>query len=144
MSGTNYMREKIRKKHNVNKIDCRTSSIGYICDYVIEECEHMSNEYVDISNINYNELTCRVDCVLNKIKYLKIYGYVRDEHRKSCSGVFVNLFNQVVKNNNIEYLDRAGTITDSIGYFQFVIYRNYDKENYLVKISSGDRLDKLK
>ena len=141
---TNYIRAKMKNKYSRDKIDCSTRDIGYICDYVIEESEHMSNEYIDISNINYNESTCRVDCVLNKIKYLKIYGYVRDKNRNSCSGVFVNLFKQVIRNSNIEYLDKAQAITDSIGYFQFIIYRNYDKENYLVKISNGGRLDNFK
>ncbi|WP_297520000.1 hypothetical protein [uncultured Clostridium sp.] len=142
MGTSRYIRET-RDKDMINNY--RTSKLcerkkGLKCDYVIEEAEYIESEYLDIMNIKYESSSYRLDCTLNKIKYLKISGYVKDEFNTGVSGVMINLFKQVICNSQVTYLNKADAISDAIGYFQFVIYRDYDIDDYLVKISDGDIL----
>lgn len=110
------------------------------CEYVIEELECEKSEYLQLNNIKYEFNSCRVDCILNKIKYIKVSGYIKDEYNKGKGGVMVSLLKQVICNSELMYINKGDAISDAIGYFQFVVYRDYDIDDYLIKISDGDIL----
>ena len=110
------------------------------CEYIIEELECTKSEYLQLNNIKYELNSCRIDCILNKIKYIKVSGYIKDEYDRGKGGVMVSLLKQVICNSELMYINKGDAISDAIGYFQFVVYRDYDIDDYLVKISDGDIL----
>ncbi|MGL4740669.1 MAG: hypothetical protein ACRC41_07670, partial [Sarcina sp.] len=112
----------------------------YRCNYTIEECEYIENSYLELRDLECDTSTYRADCMLDKVHYLKVYGYVKLESGQGVSGILVSLFKQIFCNHQLKYENKGDAITDSIGYFQFVVYRDYEKENYLIKLSEGNHL----
>lgn len=135
----NYKEKSMWGNYRTSKL-CEKRK-GLRCDYIIEEAACTENEYLQLNNIRYDIGSCRIDCTLNKIKYIKVSGYVKNECDKGVSGVMVSLLKQVICNSKLTYLNKGDAISDAIGYFQFVIYRDYDVGDYLVKMSDGDILE---
>ncbi|MGL4991560.1 MAG: hypothetical protein ACRCYE_00460 [Sarcina sp.] len=137
-----YMEESsygnCNKKNKCAKINLSCKNRGYRCNYTIEECEYIENSCLELNDLECNTSTYRADCMLNKVRYLKIYGYVRTENGQVGGDVLVSLLKQVLCNNQLQYENKGDAITDGVGYFQFVIYRDYDKDDYLIKLSEGN------
>ncbi|MGL5576436.1 MAG: hypothetical protein ACRDCW_12915 [Sarcina sp.] len=108
------------------------------CEYIIEDVQCSENEYVPLNNIKCDVGSLRADCVLNKVRYIKVSGFVKDKYNKGVRGVVVSLLKQVICNSELTYLCKGDAVSDAIGYFQFIIYRDYDVDDYLVKVSDGD------
>lgn len=135
----NYKEKKILEKCRKNKLCAKEN--GFKCEYIVEEAQCSESEYLPLNNIKYDTGSCRADCTLNKVKYVKVSGYVKNHCDIGVSGVVVSLLKQVIRNSGLTYINKGDAISDAIGYFQFVIYRDYDIDDYLVKISDGDILN---
>lgn len=132
----NYKEKSVLEKCRKNNL-CAEKN-GLKCEYIVEEAQCSESEYLPLNNIKYDTCSCRADCTLNKVKYVKISGYVKNNCDTGVSGVLVSVLKQVICNNGLAYVNKGDAVSDAIGYFQFVIYRDYDIDDYLVKISDGD------
>lgn len=105
-----------------------------ICKYSIEIESIYDNEYIDIKIFD-DKLEYRNDVKLKNKKIVKICGIVKSAFEEYLENKIVTLYKEVQRGYNIEVIEIAHGITDSMGMFMFIELYDEENINYRVKLA---------
>ncbi|MGL5416302.1 MAG: hypothetical protein ACRDAU_11630 [Clostridium sp.] len=121
---------------NINIAEClnKNADSNIICKYKIEIESIYDNEYIDIKIFD-NKLDYRNDVKLSDKKIVKICGDVKSTIDECLENKIVILYREIQRGYNIEVIEVARAITDSMGMFMFIELYSEENTNYRVKLA---------
>lgn len=121
---------------NINIAEClnRKENNNIICKYNMEVESIYDNEYVNIKIFD-DKSDYRNDIKLKNKKIVKICGVVKSNLEECLENKIVILYKEIQRGYNIEVIEVARAITDSMGMFMFIELYCEENINYRVKLA---------
>lgn len=99
-------------------------------------CECIQGKTVDVE-LKQSDCDVRLDLVVEKKRFLKLWGQVKDTHGAFVEDALVTLFKPQYIRGEIEYLPISTTISDCMGFYQFEIDQLEKDLKYRVSVGKS-------
>lgn len=124
-------------EYKYNELNFSNSNKIFLTLRIFSECIKQCDAFIDVLKKEKEDNDIKLDIIVSKKSYYRIYGCAIDQNNVSYKDVLVRLFKYDIASSSIKRNEIQSMFTNSYGEFNFVVYTDNDIKSYNVEIDQS-------